>query len=146
VLSSMKKEMFARVVALVVVCSCAAAVFAQAPGAASSAEVRASQYLDSVRQQPLLLEAFLREMPKGGDLHNHYAGSAYAESFIDFAAHDGFCVDRKTMGFVPPPCDASAGHVLASDALRDPVLYGQLIDAFSMRNWNPARDSGHDRF
>ena len=142
----MKKEMFARVVALVVVCSCAAAVFAQAPGAASSAEVRASQYLDSVRQQPLLLEAFLREMPKGGDLHNHYAGSAYAESFIDFAAHDGFCVDRKTMGFVPPPCDASAGHVLASDALRDPVLYGQLIDAFSMRNWNPARDSGHDRF
>ena len=28
-----------------------------------------------------LLEAFLREMPKGGDLHNHLSGSIYAESY-----------------------------------------------------------------
>ena len=29
--------------------------------------------LESVRKQPPLVLAFLREMPKGGDLHNHLA-------------------------------------------------------------------------
>ena len=138
---------FARAAALVVVFACPGInPFAQAPAAASTAEGRTASYVESIRQQPLVLQAFLREMPKGGDLHNHYAGSAYAESFIDFAAHDGFCVEHKSFGLVPPPCDASAGRVPASDALRDPVFYGELVDAFSMRNWNPARDSGHDHF
>ena len=142
-----KKRFFARGIASLALLFCfSVCVHAQTPATASSAEARVAHYLDSVRQQPLVLQAFLREMPKGGDLHNHYAGSAYAESFIDYAVHDGFCVDRKSMSFVPPPCDAVAGRVPASDALRDPVFYGALIDAFSMRNWNPARDSGHDHF
>jgi adenosine deaminase len=140
-------SILARIVALQVVSACLAiCAFAQARAVGSADEDRTASYLESIRQQPLLLQAFLRDMPKGGDLHNHYAGSAYAESFIDFAARDGFCVERKSMSFVPPPCDASAGRVPASDALRDPVFYGELIDAFSMRNWNPARDSGHDHF
>ena len=130
---------------LVNLCFC---IFTSGQTAASRAtpEARTIRYFESVRQQPLFLQAFLREMPKGGDLHNHYAGSAYAESFIDFAARDGFCVERKSMTLVPPPCDASAGNISASDALNDPVLYDTLVDAFSMRNWDPARDSGHDHF
>ena len=46
-------------------------------------------------------------MPKGGDLHNHLSGGIYAESWIDFAAEDGLCVDRTTAVLIPPPCDAS---------------------------------------
>ncbi len=63
---------------------------------ASTSEQRTARYFDSVRQQPPLLLAFLRDMPKGGDLHNHLFGAIYAESLIDFAAQDGFCVDRTT--------------------------------------------------
>src|SRR5208337_283809 len=44
-----------------------------------SAEQRTAHYMESIRQQPSLLLAFLREMPKGGDLHNHLAGAIYAE-------------------------------------------------------------------
>src|SRR6266481_6920559 len=47
---------------------------------AQSPEQRASNYLESIRKSPPLLEAFLREMPKGGDLHNHLIGAIYAES------------------------------------------------------------------
>jgi adenosine deaminase len=111
-----------------------------------SPEQRTARYLDSVRSQPSLLLALLRQMPKGGDLHNHLYGAVYAESFIQWAAQDGLCVERASLLLVKPPCDASAGKPPAADALKDPQLYAQLVDAFSMRDWNAARDSGHDHF
>ena len=37
-------------------------------------EERTARYLDSVRNHPSLLLAFLEQMPKGGDLHNHMSG------------------------------------------------------------------------
>ena len=46
------------------------------------------------RKQPQLLLAFLHDMPKGGDLHNHLDGAIYAEDLIDFAASGNFCADR----------------------------------------------------
>jgi hypothetical protein len=111
-----------------------------------STEQRTARYLDSVRHQPSLLMAFLKQMPKGGDLHNHLYGAIYAESFIQWAAQDGLCVDQASMTLLAPPCDQSAGKPPASNALKDPALYAQLVDAFSMRDWNAARDSGHDHF
>jgi hypothetical protein len=111
---------------------------------------RTSKYLESVRRQPSLLLAFLREMPKGGDLHNHLSGSIYAESWIDFAAQDGLCVDRTTSALIAPPCDASCEKYTSKPAVRcaygDHVLYNSMIDAWSMRNWNPGEESGHDHF
>ena len=118
--------------------------------AKASAEQRTARYLDSVRQQPLLLLAFLREMPKGGDLHNHLAGAIYAESMIDFAAQDGLCIDRATLFLAPAPCDASCdphgSKPAVSCSYRDPALYNSIIDAWSMRNWQPGEGSGHDHF
>jgi adenosine deaminase len=57
---------------------------------AQNSEQRTARYLDSVRKQPPLLLAFLRDLPKGGDLHNHLDGAIYAEDLVDFAA-DGNC-------------------------------------------------------
>jgi hypothetical protein len=115
-----------------------------------SAEERAARYLESIRQQPSLTLAFLREMPKGGDLHNHLSGSIYAESWIDFAVDDGLCVDRTTSILIAPPCDASCERFTSKPAVRcaygDHVLYNSIIDAWSMRNWNPGEESGHDHF
>src|SRR6476660_2023600 len=64
-----------------------------------------SRRLAAIRQQPLLLEAFLREMPKGGDLHNHLSGSIYAESYIRWAAEDGLCLITATFTVVAGACD-----------------------------------------
>jgi adenosine deaminase len=114
----------------------------------TTAEQRAARYLDSVRKQPSLLFEFLRNMPKGGDLHNHLTGAVYAETYIQTAASDGLCVDRKSLALSPPPCsnDADAGRVPAARALADPVLYREMIDAFSMRHFSGALQSGHDHF
>jgi adenosine deaminase len=115
----------------------------------ASSEQRAGRYLDSVRQQPSLLLAFLKAMPKGGDLHNHLPGAIYAESFIDYAAESGLCVDHTTSMLIAPPCDPCekyANKPAIACAYKDHVLYNQIIDAWSMRNWVPGTESGHDHF
>jgi len=117
--------------------------------AAQTAEQKTARYFDSVRKQPSLLLAFLHDMPKGGDLHNHLDGAIYAEDLIDFAAADNFCVDRTTSRLIAPPCDSCEKYT-AKPGIRcaydDHVLYNQIIDAWSMRNWRPGDESGHDHF
>jgi adenosine deaminase len=116
----------------------------------ATAEERTAAYLKSVRSQPLPALAFLREMPKGGDLHNHLSGSIYAESWIDFAADDGLCVDRTTAVMIAPPCDASCDKFTSKPAVScaygDHVLYNTMVDGWSMRNWIQGEESGHDHF
>src|SRR5215472_12350835 len=112
----------------------------------TSPEKKTARYMESVRNQPSLLEEFLRRMPKGGDLHNHLSGAVYAESFIRWAVQDGLCVDTIIATFVPPPCDPAKDRQPANSAYRDAGLYSSLLDAFSMRGWMPARESGHDHF
>ena len=82
------------------------ALLATASTAAQTSEQRTARYLDSVRKQPPLLLAFLRELPKGGDLHNHLYGAIYAEDLVDFAADGGLCVDRTSSRLMPGPCDS----------------------------------------
>lgn len=119
--------------------------------AAQTAEQRTSRYFDSIRNSPPLLEAFLREMPKGGDLHNHLSGAVYAESYLRFAIDDGLCIDRKAQAFASSPCDAARDSVPAESALTNPFLYRVLIDALSMRDFHPysqpgISESGEDHF
>jgi len=112
----------------------------------TNAEQKTSKYFESVRRQPSLLLDFLQRMPKGGDLHNHLSGAVYAESFIRWAVQDGLCVDRDTTVLSSPPCDPEKNRPAAAVAYQDVGLYGRMLDAYSMRGWLPARESGHEHF
>ena len=109
---------------------------------------KTSRYLETVRHQPGLLLAFLSQLPKGGDLHNHLGGSNYAENLIDFAAQEGLCLDRATWALHPAPCNPSctSDDPAVQCTYRDQALYNSVIDAWSMRNWQPGRESAHDHF
>jgi adenosine deaminase len=134
---------------LVVLRRCALVLLSTALAAAQSAEQRTARYLESVRRQPPLLLAFVRELPKGGDLHNHLDGAIYAEDLVDFAASGQLCVDRTSSRLLAPPCDSCENYTAkpaARCAYGDHVLYNQMIDAWSMRNWKPGDESGHDHF
>jgi hypothetical protein len=116
------------------------------PAKTASPEQKTARYFESTRSQPLLLHAFLAQMPKGGDLHNHLSGAVYAESLIKWAVQDGLCIDRNALSLMQPPCDPAAGKPPATAALQDATLYGHLLDAFSMRQFHPGPESGHDHF
>src|ERR1043165_1964741 len=126
-----------RVAALFVV------LFTVSIGAQGNAnEAATARRLAAIRNNPLALEAFLREMPKGGDLHNHFSGSIYAESYMRWAVEDKLCVVLATFTLAAGPCDAAAGRPPASDVAQNSALYNEAIDAWSMRGW-PAGQNGH---
>jgi adenosine deaminase len=113
------------------------------PQRAGGAEAATARRFAAIRQQPLPLVAFLRAMPKGGDLHNHLSGAVYAESLLRWAAEDNLCLATATMTIVSGTCDADRPPVTA--VLQNATLYNGAIDAISMRHWDPAQN-GHDHF
>jgi adenosine deaminase len=126
-----------------------ALLFLAAVCTAQTPEERTAKYLDSVRRQPPLLLAFLKRMPKGADLHTHLSGVPYAESLIRWASENAVCVQRATSMLVRAECGAcetTEKRPSVSCAFRDQVLYNQLVDAWSMRNWRPGPESAHDHF
>jgi hypothetical protein len=132
---------------LLVVCVLALAAAGAAPPAriAVGSEAATARRFETIRAQPLALRAFLRAMPKGGDLHNHLSGAIYAESYLRWAADDKMCLNTATMTIVAATCDAAAGQPLVSAVLQNAALFNDAIDAMSMRNWDRAL-SGHDHF
>src|SRR3984893_9814053 len=129
-----------RLGALVVALCCGTAI-----AAVETPEAITARRLAAIRGNPSLLLAFLREMPKGGDLHSHLSGAVYAESYLRWAAEDTLCFATAAMAIVAGTCDANAGRPPVSAVLQNAALYGQALDAMSMRNWNPALN-GHDHF
>lgn len=117
---------------------------AAAPGA--GAEAAAVAAFQEVRGDSARLYAFLRAMPKGGDLHSHLSGAVYAESYLAWAEEDGLCVTVARLAFSRPPCDAEVGRPPVAAARRDEALRNRLVDAFSTRNYTPATENGHERF
>ena len=120
---------------------------AQAPARSTAAagEAATARRFSAIKHDPLKLRAFLHDMPKGGDLHNHLTGAIYAESFLNWAAEDQLCLNTATLQIVAATCDAASGRPAVADVLRNATLYGQAIDAMSMRNWDRTLN-GHDHF
>src|SRR6267142_645991 len=82
---------------------------------------KTARYLESLRKSPPQELAFLLKMPKGADLHSHLSGAVYAESYIQWAADNGLCVNNTTMALSLPPCNA--GQSGANSALTNSLLY-----------------------
>lgn len=137
----------------------ASLAFGQTPPAKTSTagtpEQRTARHFESIKNDPLALRNFLYALPKGGDLHNHMSGAVYAESYIQWAADDGWCVEKASLNIVWPKAREGTGGKAAcdpfserpaTDALNDPALNTAMIDAMSVRNWNPAQRSGQAQF
>ena len=106
----------------------------------------AAEAFDAAAKSPPLLRAFLYRMPKGGDLHNHLSGAAYAEANIRAGAAAGGCVDPVAARMVFTAHCVPPNRPL-SDATTDAALNRTLVNAWSMRDFVPSSgNSGHDQF
>ncbi len=112
---------------------------------AASADVSgAAKRLENLRDKPERLRQFLRDMPKGTDLHTHLSGAVYGEAMIRWGAEDGKCVDTVTFVSSFPPC--TGNQVPLSNALSNTQLWDQILGAWSMREFRPDAFSGHNHF
>src|ERR1700741_1315357 len=134
---------------LIVLLSCGLTLSAQSGTAPRrAAEQKTATYFESIRKSPPQQLAFLLKMPKGADLHNHLSGAIYAERYIEWAAENGLCVNNSTITLTLPaaPSKWDKDPTPANTAVTNSVLYRQMVDAWSMRNWQLSGQSGHDHF
>lgn len=89
------------------------------------------------------IRAIVRAMPKGGDLHVHLSGAPYAETYLEWAAEDGLCVDTVRWALTEP-CTPGDDRVLASSLT--PEQRALMMDSLSTRRPDFAGRNGHDQF
>ena len=109
---------------------------------AATWEQAASDRYDAILGKPADLAAFLKAVPKGGDLHNHLTGAVYAETLLDLAKADGDCVNTSTFSVVfPSGCNANTQPAPTSGAFFD-----QIVRAWSMKDFVPGAQTGRQHF
>jgi adenosine deaminase len=75
-------------------------------------------YFESIRNNEAALTSFFSEMPKGGDLHHHYSGSVYAETFLDIAIQKKYWINTQSLKIIAdPPLRDSIGKYKRIDTL-----------------------------
>lgn len=111
--------------------------------AETDASVATAAYFNSIQNQPKKLSIFLHAMPKGGDLHNHLGGVSMAENMLRYAQHDDLCINTSLAVQNDLSCPQ---RYRVAQLEKFPVVYNQVIDAWSMRHFRLAQESAHDHF
>lgn len=65
---------------------------------AQSNNTTVSTLFEQLKKEPQLLNIFLTQMPKGGELHYHWDGSDYPEDMVYDIRNDDFCFNYSLVG------------------------------------------------
>jgi adenosine deaminase/adenosine deaminase CECR1 len=91
------------------------------------------------------LTMFFTQMPKGGDLHHHYSGALYAETYVDFLDKQGYCVNKQTFrvetnkAFVDAERAKPAAErtcLGTADVYADDHTYRELLQRWSSKDFH----------
>ncbi len=110
----------------------------------SSLQANVTSYFNQINKDPKALYAFFKIMPKGGELHYHLAGGPYPETMLLLASKGDYCLNKKTLAM--SPTTQNCNGVRSKDILNQPELYSQIIKDWSMKDFIPGKESGHDHF
>lgn len=112
----------------------------------STIGIKSSSDLDNARKTALLynefiegespniaqLNLFFSKMPKGGDIHHHYSGSVYAETYLDWVEAAGYWIDKNTLQISKVKTSSS----LSVEQLRSKTgLYRKLLTLWADKDY-----------
>ncbi|MBS1904289.1 MAG: adenosine deaminase [Bacteroidetes bacterium] len=124
-------------IAIILTAILSSAVYAQP----SVREPGVSSYFESIRSNEAELRAFFHRMPKGGDLHHHFSGAIYAETFFDTAAHKHYSLDTSALVIYPPGMQPSGVRsVVSFDSMsvgKRSYFKDRLIRLWSVKDFTP---------
>lgn len=103
-----------------------------------------NDYLSSIKNNPNALYAFFKEMPKGGELHYHLAGSVYPEEMLRLAGGSNYCFSNTS--FIVQPLGESCNGVSSKEINADQNLYDKVIRAWSMKDFLANGESREQHF
>jgi len=90
------------------------------------------------------LTLFFEQMPKGGDLHHHYSGAIYAETWVDFLDRQGVCVNKHTYRVVTDKAEVEAERAKApaarncltgAEVYADDFTWRELLQRWSSKDF-----------
>lgn len=115
---------------------------------AAAPDTAASAKIESLRDKPAELYAYLLKFPKGAELHNHLSGAVYAEDYLTWAGEKDLCIDTVNKAIAAGPCKAPKLVPARGLDSRDPALYQTVVDWISVRGWlnGTTNLSGYDAF
>lgn len=120
-------------------------IFSSLAHAQTNSEQATANYLESIQSDPEQVLLFLQNMPKGADLHYHAGGGAsMAENLMKYGHGEHFCINRET--FIVTQDNNCSKENLLDNASSHSALYNAIVNSWSMRNFHPIAESGHDHF
>jgi len=82
-----------------------------------------------------LLHLFMNKMPKGGDIHHHFDGSIYAETFLEWVDKKDWKIDTCTLEIVQEEKDATCKLLTAEELIANHTLYRKLLALWSNKDY-----------
>jgi adenosine deaminase/adenosine deaminase CECR1 len=80
------------------------------------------------------LNLFFTQMPKGGDLHHHYTGTVYAETYLEWIDKKGWYIDKCTFGIVKKK-ENNGCDITVQELLKNNALYRKLLTLWSNKDY-----------
>ena len=111
---------------------------------AKATEVDVCHYFSNIKTDPALLYQFIKDMPKGGELHYHLAGGALPEAMLSLAPQGNYCMDVKT--YTVNNSNTKCHGISLNTLKKNSPLYTKTLRAWSMQDFTPNKESGHDHF
>ena len=105
-------------------------------------EDNAATRFDTLLGDPTALAAFLKAVPKGGDLHNHLSGAVYAETYLDWGRVDGDCINATSHSAVASSSCSTTNQAIPTSG----PFFTAIVDAWSMQDFVAGAENGHDHF
>ncbi|MBP1681081.1 MAG: Adenosine deaminase [Proteobacteria bacterium] len=89
-----------------------------------------------------LLKLFFTQMPKGGDLHHHYSGSIYAETYLEWVKNKHWFIDTCTYKIVKNKGNDACKSVSVDELIANDTLYRKLLTLWSDKDFS---NHSHDQ-
>ena len=92
-----------------------------------------NQFIENDNQAQL--DLFCTLMPKGGDLHHHYSGSIYVETYLDWLSASNGAINAKTLKVWNRKKDSKADSVSVADLRANDNMYRKLLSVWSDKDY-----------
>ena len=83
-----------------------------------------------------LLTLFFTNMPKGGDLHHHYSGSIYAETYLEWVKAKGWYIDACTLRVAKVKTEEGCQKLSIDELIKEQTLYRKLLTLWSDKDFS----------
>ncbi len=106
-------------------------------------------YFEKIRGNSAALTAFFSQMPKGGDLHHHYSGSVYAETFFDIAVENNFFINKITLEVLKNKTTTDSAWTDFLSLQKEgslPAYKQRLLQQWSAKDYNYISYPSHRQF